>query len=49
MASLEAQLAVTLFDRSARYPQLTTEGEAEEQGEWIELHNFGLRFWPVGR
>jgi len=27
MASLEAQLAVTLFDRSARYPRLTTEGE----------------------
>ena len=23
--------------------------EAEEQGEWIDLHNFGLRFWPVGR
>ncbi|MCX2721071.1 LysR family transcriptional regulator [Roseibium salinum] len=26
MANLEAQLAVRLFDRSARYPQLTTEG-----------------------
>lgn len=26
MANLEAQLAVTLFDRSGRYPQLTTEG-----------------------
>src|ERR1043166_173498 len=23
--------------------------EAEEQGEWIDMHNFGLRFWPVGR
>ena len=26
IANLEAQLAVTLFDRSARYPQLTTQG-----------------------
>lgn len=26
IANLEAQLAVTLFDRSGRYPQLTTEG-----------------------
>lgn len=23
--------------------------EAEEQGEWIDLSGFGLRFWPVGR
>ncbi|CAM3173994.1 LysR family transcriptional regulator [Paracoccus nototheniae] len=28
MANLEAQLQVTLFDRSARYPRLTTEGRA---------------------
>ncbi|MEZ0212103.1 MAG: LysR family transcriptional regulator [Xanthobacteraceae bacterium] len=27
MANLEAQLGVTLFDRSSRYPRLTTEGE----------------------
>ena len=26
MANLEAQLGVTLFDRSSRYPRLTTEG-----------------------
>ena len=28
LANLEAQLGVTLFDRSARYPSLTDEGRA---------------------
>ncbi len=25
------------------------EFEADEPSEWIDLHGFGLRFWPVGR
>ncbi len=32
LANLEAQLGVTLFDRSARYPSLTDEGRALLQG-----------------